>query len=108
MNALLPFDFPPGRWDFIAAAPRPDWLQLYREAEAEALAAAEAVRVACDRYKADRNPETLDAYKAADRAYDRARLHFQLQSCEIIKAVRAVLSLLYAVAHYQPARGRML
>lgn len=85
-----------------------DWLTIFREAEARAELAAERVRETCDLYRRDRNRETEAAYAAADRAYDLERLRFQLASCEIVKAVRAVASLPRAMRLASEPAGRML
>lgn len=67
-----------------------DALAAFRQVEAEAEAAAAAVRAACERYRADRTPEADAAYRDADRAYDRARLRFQLVSRETVTAIKAI------------------
>lgn len=87
MNALLFDDLPP---PWARSRDSRDWFALFREAEAEAELAAEAVRVACETYKAHRSPETEAAYRAADRRYDAARHRYQLESCQIVRGIRAI------------------
>lgn len=106
MNALLPLAFPPGRWDFLTD--RRDWLAIYRELEAEADAAADAVRAACAEYRLNRCPDTEAAYRRADHAYDAARLRFQLEGAKIVRAVRAAAGLPRLMMLASEPRERML
>lgn len=85
MNALLPMDLP-SEWDWLG--PIPTLEEAYRQAELEAERAAEAVRAACERYKASRTPELEAAYVASDRRYDAARNRFQEASYHLITARR--------------------
>jgi hypothetical protein len=85
MTALLPMDLPDA-FDWLA--PIPTLEDAYRQAEIEAERAAEAVRAACEAYKAHRSAELADAYAAADRRYDAARHAFQAASFHLMQARR--------------------
>jgi hypothetical protein len=90
-----------------------DWLEAYREEEAACEAAAEAVRAACEAFKAVpiavRNlVGEADAYSEADRAYDQARLRFQLKSAEIVGGVRAIAGIARHMQLASASAGRML
>lgn len=85
-----------------------DWLDVYRAAEAEAELAAEAVRTACAAYRVERSPATTDAYRVADKAYDRARFNFQTTSFGIVKGIRAIAGIARAVELANAERERMI
>lgn len=85
-----------------------DWLTAYREAEAAALLAAEGVKAACDRYKAARDDASADAYRVADKAYDAARLAFQVASFQIASGIRAIAGIARAMQLADASKGRML
>jgi hypothetical protein len=110
MNAAfplaLPLDLPP----LYGEASTGERLleAAYREAEAEAELAGEAVRAAAECYRADRNPRTEDAYRAADRRYDAARNGFQLASANYMNAVRARLRAAREAELADASEGRML
>jgi hypothetical protein len=104
MNALL-FDFAEC-WRQSADAR--DWLDTWRAAEAACDAAAEAVRAACDAYKAERSPETEGLYRAADRAYNAARADYQRASFEIVTGIRALAGIARHIELADASKGRML
>lgn len=107
MNAQLGFDLPP-TWRLLATRDERDWLDVFREAEAEAELAAGFVRTACEAYKAERSPATVDAYRAADKAYDAARLRFQQSSFKIVSGIRAIAGIARAIELADASRGRMI
>jgi hypothetical protein len=85
-----------------------DWLVAFRCAEASAELAAEAVRAACEAYRSNRCPETEAAYRDADRAYDTARLRFQVASHDIVGGVRAIAGIARHMQLASASDGRMI
>jgi hypothetical protein len=105
MNAPFLFDLPP---PWARSRDTRDWFALFREAEAEAEAAAEAVRTAGEAYRAARSPETEAAYRAADQRYDAARLRYQLESCQIVRGIKAIAGIARVLELADAGRGRMI
>lgn len=103
MNA--PLDLFPGHWN--RSRDGRDWLAIYREAELAAETAAEAVRAACETFKADRSADNAATYRAADKAFDAARLDYQRTSYQLVTGVRAIAGI---ARHFEllGATGRML
>lgn len=105
MTAQL-FDF----GELVRCDPRHavDALTTWREVEAEATAAQAGVRVACERYKADRSPDTEAAYREADRRYDSARFRFQIVSREVVGCVRAIARIARELQLANDGKARLL
>jgi hypothetical protein len=106
MNATA--DLFPGHWNRPRVRDERAWLDVYRAAEAACEAAAEAVRAACEGYKAERSPATEGRYRDADRAYNRARADYQTASYEIVTGIRAIAGIARAVELALGARERLL
>lgn len=85
-----------------------DWLEAYRQAEARAELAADAVGLASEAYRRDRSLETEAAYRRADHAYDAARLAFQTESCGIVSGIRAIARLARELHLSEAMESRML
>lgn len=90
MTAQLPLDYPPGRWDWLDAGARRDWLEAYREAELAAELAADQVRDTNEAFCRSRDAATGTAYREADRAYNAARTAFLETSCKVVTGIRAI------------------
>lgn len=89
MNAMLPMRLP-RQWDWLEERDERDWLEAYQAASTAAELAAEGVRAACEAFKAGQTQHSATAYAVADRAYDAARLRFQVDSAAIVGGVRAI------------------
>ncbi len=82
--------FPELAFQYRPCRDQRDWFEAYQAIATEAELAADAVRAACEAYKADRSQENAATYAVADRRYDAARLAFQLEGGAIVRGVRAI------------------
>jgi hypothetical protein len=85
MNALPMFDLAGGA---AGDGDSSHWRDLYRQLGEAVERAADAVKLASEAYRAERNPATEQAYIEADRAYDRARERFQRDGAAIVKRIK--------------------